>query len=306
MKPGWWVILCASVLVLGSSTRALASTGTPTPWRAIPQSEAPQTSIITGIHNIRTFLEQCPTTDPAYSTIRADFELRLDGAIDNTPITCTAPISTLPIAQFSNELIALQVLRTAYYMGQGTAGILPWTSLGLYQWMRSDIAGINFKSLPGQLYCCDLIGGKRYFSYSLQDASQREYKRTWTGISGSLNFYAHEIRHADAGAPGHTTGCAAFPNPGDLPGCDATYNLSNLGSYGVQYWLESKWATGYLNIGIGCSAVPIPETYATYDADSANGFRDRFVTNIPPVVTAPTPYGGPCFFNLLYLPLLRR
>lgn len=172
--------------------------------------------------------------------------------------------------------------------------MLPWTNLGLYDWMHSNVAGINLKTAPGQLYCCDVINGKKYFSYSLQDATQREYKRTWPGISNSLNFYAHEIRHADPGAPGHTTGCAVFPNPTDPYGCDATYDLANLGSYGVQYWLESSWATGYLNIGIGCSAPPIPLDYATWDATSANLFRDRFVTNVPPLITATAPYGGPC------------
>ncbi|MGE5731533.1 MAG: hypothetical protein ACM37U_06330, partial [Gemmatimonas sp.] len=182
---------------------------------------------------------------------------------------------------------------TAFYMSQGTEGKLPWTTKSLYAWMASDIAGVNLKTAPGQLYCCDIINGKRYFSTSRQDATQRDVKRTWIGISGSVNFYAHEIRHADAGAPGHTTGCPAFPLPTDPAGCDATYDLANLGSYGVQYWLESHWATGMLNIGIGCSAATA-QTYAKWDESSANSFRSRFVTNAPPVVTANPPYGGPC------------
>jgi hypothetical protein len=264
------------------------------------------TFIITGIRDISSFLERCPTNDPVYTRIRQDFELRLDGQVITSTITCTEPISALPIEQFTNELIALQVFRTAYYMGMGTEANLPWTQKSLYAWMSSNIAGVNFKTAPGQLYCCDIINGNKYFSTSLQDANQREYKRTWPGIASSLNFYAHEIRHADAGAPGHTTGCQAFPLPTDPPGCDATYDLSNLGSYGVQYWLESKWATGYLNIGIGCSPPVTATNYATWDANSANGFRARFVNNVPPVVTATQPYGGPCISHNVFLPIVMR
>ena len=250
--------------------------------------------IYTGIRDMRAFLEQCPTADPVYDRLRRDFEFLENGTPITTPITCSEPISSLPISQLTDELIALQVLRTAYYMGIGTQGHLPWTAKGLYDWMASRIAGINFKTAPGQLYCCDVINGKFYFSTSRQDATQREFKRTWRGISGSLDFYAHEIRHADSGAPGHTTGCPAFPQPTGPVGCDATYDLSNLGSYGVQYWLESSWATGYLNIGIGCAPPATASDYAMWNAMSANGFGDRFVTGAPPVVTATQPYGGAC------------
>jgi len=253
--------------------------------------------VITGIHGIESFLEKCPTNDPAYPQITQDFELLADGQPDLTPITCTEPISTLPISQLTDELIAEQVLRTAFYMSIGTQGKLPWTPKSLYAWMASSINGIDLKTAAGQLFCCEFMNGKVYFVASRQDAFSRDFKRTWSsisgsGISGSLGFYAHEIRHLTG--PGHVTGCPAFPLPTDPVGCDATYNLTNLGSYGVQYWLESSWATGYLNIGIGCSSFATAMAYATSDANAANGFRDRFVTNVPPLVTAPQPYGGPC------------
>jgi hypothetical protein len=250
-------------------------------------------AVSAGIKDIRTFLESCPTNDAAYAQIRQDFELRLDGQVITTPITCAAPFSALPMAQLTDELIALQVLRTAYYMSQGTEGKLPWTQKSLYAWMTSHVSGVNLKTAPGQLYCCDAINGKSFFSVSRQDSTQRDAKRTWPGIANTLNYYAHEIRHADPGAPGHTNGCQAFPLPSDPPGCDATYDLSNLGSYGVQYWLESHWATGELNIGIACSPPNTALEYASWDALSANLFRSRFVTNVPPMVTA-QPNGGPC------------
>lgn len=248
--------------------------------------------VATGIRNVETFLDRCPTLDPAYAPIRQDFELRSDGVLITGAVACTEPFSTQPIAQLTDELIALQVLRTAYYMSQGTAGKLPWTAKSLYDWMKTNIAGVNLKTAPGQLYCCDVINGKAYFSTSRQDATQRDFKRVWTGISGSLDFYAHEIRHADAGSPPHVTGCPAFPS--GTFGCDATYDPANLGAYGIQYWLNANWASGYLNIGIGCASVAKANEYANWHVSSANATRNRFVSNAPPVVVVSGPPGGFC------------
>ncbi len=250
--------------------------------------------VATGIEDIGRFLSSCPTSDTAYARIRRDFELRQDNVLITATFQCTDPYPAVPVAQLTDELIALQVLRTAYYMSAGTAGRLPWTAKSLYGWMTSNVAGVNFKTAPGQLYCCDWIGGKRYIATSRQDSTQREIFRDWKGIAIRLDFYAHEIRHADPGAPGHTTGCAAFPLPTDPLACDATYDLANLGSYGVQYWLEAGWATGYLNIGIGCQPANTAQEYASWNASAANGSRSRFVTNVPLAVTVSAPYGGPC------------
>jgi hypothetical protein len=248
----------------------------------------------TGIKDIRAFLESCPTTDTAIARIRQDFVLLLDGQPVTAAIGCTEPYSALPIAGLTDELIALQVLRTAYYMSQGTEGKLPWTPLGLWAWMTSRVSGVNLKTAPGQLYCCDAINGKIYLSVSRRDSLTRDLSRSWPGIAITLDYYAHEIRHADPGSPGHTTGCQAFPQPTDPAGCDATYDLGNLGSYGVQYWLESNWATGLVNIGIGCSSIDTALAYATWNAENANGFRTRFVTDVPPTVAPTAPYGGAC------------
>ncbi|HYU01514.1 MAG TPA: hypothetical protein VEK85_14135 [Gemmatimonadales bacterium] len=254
--------------------------------------------VITGIRDIRTFLERCPTNDAAYVQIRRDFELRADGQVVTADIPCSEPYSLLPIDQLTDELVTLQVLRTAYYMSQGTEGKLPWTQKALYVWMSSNVAGVNLKTSPGQLYCCDVIEGKLYVATSRQDAGQREFKRTWPGLAGTLAFYAHEIRHADAGAPAHTTGCPEFPLPTGPLGCDLTYDLNNLSAYGVQYWLQSSWATGYLNIGIGCSPPSTALEYAQANAQEANAYITRFVSNPPPLVTPTPPYGGPCLASL--------
>jgi hypothetical protein len=101
----------------------------------------PPPFVITGIHGIQSFLEHCPTTDPAYAQITQDFELLQDGQ-PTQPIACSEPFSALPIDQLTDELIARQVLRTAYYMSPGTEGKLPWTPKSLYAWMTSIVDGI--------------------------------------------------------------------------------------------------------------------------------------------------------------------
>jgi hypothetical protein len=247
--------------------------------------------IVTGIDSIASFVDRCPTTDPAFATIQTDFQLRENGVLLAAPTTCSEPFSTMPPTQMTDELIAHQVLRIAYYMSIGTEGKLPWTQLALYPWMKQAIAGINFKTEPGQLYCCDLIEGRRYFSMSRLDDFNRSAKRDWVGLASSLDFFLHEIRHTDG--PGHTTGCPAFPNPGPA-GCDATYDLSYLGSYGLQYWLNAGWATGFLHIGIRCASPDVTNRYLAAHVSAANSFLDRFVSNAPPPVTSALTYGGPC------------
>ncbi|HUF31420.1 MAG TPA: hypothetical protein VMM77_12280 [Gemmatimonadaceae bacterium] len=250
--------------------------------------------IATGITDPNVFLERCPANDPAYTQIRQDFEIRVDGQLVTTPIECTEPYATMPTEMLTDELIALQVLRTAYYLSVGTEGKLPWTTQSLYAWMAASVDGINLKTTPGLLYCCDVIDGKVFIAYSRQNAFNRDFKRAWPGITSSLNFYGHEIRHANPGAMGHTTGCPYWPLPTDPPGCDPSYDLANLGSYGLQYWLESSLATAYLNVGIGCLPAATATEYIQWHVNSANNFRPNFVTSAPPEVVATVPHGGPC------------
>ena len=189
-------------------------------------------SLSMDIYDVRAFLQKCPASDPVYALIRQNFELRLDDQIITT-ITCTEPLLEVPAGVNSEALEALQGFRLAYYMNDGTAGHLPWTSLGLYDWMVDNIAGINFKTAPGNLYCCDYFNGRPYVARSISQFSGN-FPATFPFIAATLAFYGHEVRHADFG-PGHTNGCPTWPLPTDPLGCDVTYDLGNLGSYGVQY-----------------------------------------------------------------------
>lgn len=223
--------------------------------------------IVTGIKDIHNFIRTCPDADPVFAQIKSDFVLRENAVVLTKPLACGTTYAMTPTAQMTDELIAYQVLRIAYYMSEGTEGKLPWTQLSLYAWMKSAIGGINFKTEPGQLYCCDLIEGKRYFSMSRLDDFNRGQKRDWPGLALSFDFFLHEIRHTDG--PGHTTGCPAFPNASGPAGCDATYDLAYLGSYGMQYWLNSRWASSFPV----SSAVSVAFSAAQAESESAANRR---------------------------------
>src|SRR5262245_26425674 len=93
------------------------------------------------IANIALFLDTCPASDPAIAEIRNDFQIRKNQLVVGD-IACTEPTSQIPIAQYTDELIALQVLRVIYYMDRGKSGHLPWTPGTLYNWMKSKIKGV--------------------------------------------------------------------------------------------------------------------------------------------------------------------
>jgi hypothetical protein len=252
---------------------------------------APPVYLQTKIDNIWTFLDTCPQNDPAITRIRNDFIIRRNGSVVGE-VACSEPYSQMPTEQVSDALTYLQALRTIYYMDPGVPGHLPWTSMSLYHWMASNIGGINIADGISGGYCCAIIDGKKYMVGAAADSATLEWRREWRGMSSLIDFIAHEVRHADGG-PGHVTGCAAFPS--GVYGCDANYDLSNLGSYGVQYWLHQAWMTAYLHIGIGCADESTALRTVEDHLWSCEGYRGRFVDPPPPLRLPDPPYGGPCY-----------
>ncbi len=247
--------------------------------------------IVTGIHDAASSVNLCPTSDTAvYATLVHDFQLLSEGQPDPVSVACTDPY---PTTKLTDEVLNYQTLRMVYYMSQGTAGKLPWTSLSLYDWMKSQIAGVDFHVSGGNSSCCEVINGKKYISLARKDSAMLTAYRDWFGVANWLALLAHETRHA-AGYP-HVNGCPAFPLPTDPAGCDPTYDINNLGAYGIQYWLFSNWASGALNVGIACASPADAKTMAQNSANGANAYPSRFVQNPPPTVTATAPFGGVCY-----------
>ena len=241
-----------------------------------------------GISNIGTFLDQCPTLDPAFGTISSDFQIRHDGVVAPTP-ACSEPVSAMPTSQYTDELIVLQTLRTIYYMDRGMSGHLPWTSGTLYDWMRSKIGGIDIRDdiSAGGSCCYHYSGSSRTFiRIAAENDSNRDFDRTWRGIAGNIDFYAHETRHVD-GFP-HVS-CCGINN-----GCDQSFDTSNLTPYGIQWWLNKLWLEGTINVGYACLSPSEVQETTNWFLSALGSFRSRFCTDQPAIVSAPAEPGGAC------------
>jgi hypothetical protein len=240
-----------------------------------------------GIANIKAFLEQCPTNDPLYSQFRADFEIRREGVVVGA-IPCTEPVSAMSNAQYTDELIALQAVRTIYYMEGGRNVPYPWTSGSMYDWMKAKIGGIDIR---GGSYCCTNFNGKWYIAINAQSFFERDAAREWRGLSARISLIGHETRHV-TGYP-HVGGCPLFPTQSF--GCDQTYDIVDLSPYAIQWWLNSEWLSGGINVGYGCLEWNEVDTIATSHLNRANNdYGKRFVEQSPPALEMPSEPGGAC------------
>jgi hypothetical protein len=241
-----------------------------------------------GIANIRAFLEQCPTNDPLYAQFRNDFEIRREGVVVGA-IGCTEPVSAMPTMLYTDELIALQAVRTIYYMEGGRNLAYPWTSGSFYDWMKAEIGGIDIRGAGSS--CCTSFNNRWYIAISAQSATDRDSAREWRGLSNRIALIGHETRHVD-GYP-HVGGCPLYPT--QTFGCDQTYDESNLSPYGIQWWLNAQWLSGGLNVGYSCLESNEITTIATSHMNRANNdYGRRFVDNAPPTLSMPAQPGGPC------------
>jgi hypothetical protein len=245
--------------------------------------------LLAQIKDIKAFLDQCPTKDPIVVTILKDFEIRLNGTIVSD-FTCSEPVSAMNAVNYSNPLIYLQTLRVIYYMDrQIPCPHLPWTDTTLYAWMKKKVNGINIKDGVSGGYCCEIIDGKKFFVTGNADAANREFDKKWIGISGNIDFCAHEVRHADGSGYSHSSCC------GISGGCDSEYNEKDLGAYGIQYWLIKSWLTGFINVGARTShsEAEINEII-NWHLSAVNVSRTRFCNNIPGIIylkDIPNPLG---------------
>lgn len=256
------------------------------------QHWVPSPQYPTDLLDVNALLETCPQSDPNFAMFSADFQVRVDGEVV-TNFPCSEPVSAMPIDQKTYELRALQSFRLAYYLDPHVPNYLPWTTKNLYNWLKGNVSGINYKTTPSGHYCCEMIDGKPFIVSYFSGGSNQYGDLGVDSVVPGLFFFAHEARHRDPDDPGHTTGCETFPIGSGVYGCDQSYDEARLGAYGIQRWLYKALGSGYLNIGIGCS--PNAWITVTNMIGSANGYRSRFVTNIPEVLPLPAPpYGGPC------------
>jgi hypothetical protein len=251
------------------------------------------------------FFEQCPTADPIFTTIAGDFKIRRNGVLINAAaLTCTPPISTMAISAYTDELVLLQALRAIYYMDLGRSNHLPWTSNTLYGWLKEKVGGFEISTTATH----DYWGGQmfmnqgdtaNYFVIRAKNDITRDFQRKWAGpagISTLITLMMHERRHGDGTAYNHLTVCPAQVTgcPAQVAGqpaaCDQTYDETvNLSPYGIQYWLQKNWVSGYIDVGVGCMTSTEKTDAIHWMRSDANGrvqpAFSNFCTNTPPVLT---------------------
>jgi hypothetical protein len=246
------------------------------------------------------FVEQCPTADPIYQTIIGDFKIRRDGVPVNVAgITCTPPISAIPIASYTDELILLQALRAIYYMDLGRTNHLPWTPKPLYGWLKDKVGGFEISTTATKDYWAGQeflnIDGDtaNYFVIRAKDDFTRDFQRKWAGLSSLIALMMHERRHGDGSAFDHVSCC-----PSGNGACDNAYDESiNLSPYGIQYWLAKNWISGNINVGLGCMTAAAKTEAVNFMRQEANTHVapiSNFCTFTPPALTDASNPVGPC------------
>jgi uncharacterized protein (TIGR03437 family) len=241
--------------------------------------------------SLQAFLDVCPQNDPYYPILQRDFQILRNG-VPVAEIPCTEPVSKMTGAQVTEELAAVQSLRFAYYLDIGRSGYLPWTTLRLYDWFKSHIAGINIdtslRAGSGAASCCVTIGGRRYISSApFVNEATRAFSMRPDFLAPQVALIAHEVRHTEGDGYRHVSCC------GISFGCDQTYDETNLSPYGIQYYLAKLWLTGASNLGYSCDpqqAVPLNTVFL---AIANNSYR-RFCADKPPDVPLPALPGGSC------------
>jgi hypothetical protein len=250
--------------------------------------------------DLQAFADTCPQNDPYTPIIRRDFVIAKN-QVPVGDIACTEPYSQMPPTEVTDELLILQSLRAMYYMDMGRSGYLPWTQLRLYDWVKSRIGGVDIVPDGYASACCIVLGDRKYIAVGgLAGAAaftgstvayQAARRRTpLDGMVELISLFAHEAGHTEGNGYPHVSGC---PNSPTKDACDETYDVSNLGAYGVAYYLETLWVSGAINLGYSCDPV-WQAFFAGGWAGIANFDAGNFVTNAPPKISASATSGGPC------------
>jgi hypothetical protein len=182
---------------------------------------------------IDDLLTTCPTQQEL-DRFNADFDIFFDPAANLPPYACRDGRD--PGGGVNPRLAVYQALRAIDALAFDQP--LPWTSLSLYDWLRSTITGFNIAPVPYS-GCCDELGR---ITLKADLLSQPSYA-TWlepgqsVGLMHFAGLVVHEARHAE-GKP-HT--CQGTE--------DAT--LSEMGAWAAQYyfflWMANHAPPGQLS-----------------------------------------------------------
>ncbi len=201
------------------------------------------------ILNFDEFIKECPMADPNINQILTDFQIRIDGNLVST-FPCDGSYYPMTEAQYNDQVKWLQTLRILFYLDYGQSNHLPWTSLRIYDWLKSKIGGINIETGLNGGYCCSSYNGKQFINVG---GLKNNQFGNWAQIpdlyyAWSMNNFAlllHETRHLD-GFP-HSSCCVAGAGR-----CDSQYDINNLSPYGMHMWWFNVVLNRTLDFGFDC------------------------------------------------------
>lgn len=203
------------------------------------------------ILDIADFLQECPLDDQNIAQILRDFEFRVDGqVVQNFP--CTSPYYPMTNAQFNDQVKWLQTLRLLFYLDYGQSRHLPWTSLRIYDWVKSKIGGINILTGLNGGFCCTTFNGRPFITVGALKNNTFGNLQSLPDLrlAFSINnvpLLLHEVRHLD-GFP-HSNCC-----PAGAGRCDNEYDLKNLSPYGMHNWWNSAVLNRQFDFGFNCQS----------------------------------------------------
>jgi len=185
-------------------------------------------------------------------------------------------------------------------MDHGVRGHLHWFDGSFYDWMKSKAKGANI-SLGNS--CCETFDGGLYHMVGVA-ANPKELGLDFRTMSYIVAGHAHEVRHVDG--PNHSYDCH-----GTLTH-EAPFDLNNLPSNGVEWWLANLFLNGTINVGYSClntamlclndslEWVTAPKSECIsynllFQANEQCGINTGGYCDIsPPLVTMPLFPAGPC------------
>jgi len=162
----------------------------------------------------------CP---PAEEVVAINRDVRISFEQDPTAgiLVCTAADGSANLSRLQERTYqAILLMKNIQFDTP-----LPWTSLPLYDWFIQTIDAVRFRTDIDTSFCCDP-------PRVINIIAARQYNTGFPDIP--LEVLVHEARHVEM--PRHTCGQ------------DQDRNISDLGGYGVQYYLMQWLGEHSLNL----------------------------------------------------------
>jgi len=220
-------------------------------------SEASVDAETTTFASIDELLTSCPLAADL-DAIDKDFDLVFDRVDTSGPLVCTAAQGSRDLTRPRERAYqALLVIRALEFDAP-----LPWTSSGLYAWLKATIKGITF--LEDMSECCGTGSrGGDYLFVRLGADSVFYATELWAngagyGLSPLVDLIVHEARHANIG--GHTCPDGAS---------DSTFE--EMGAWGTEHTFQ-RWLAYHADPCFLRPTLP-PNTKYEYQLQSANAYQ---------------------------------